>query len=161
MLDQYQGVRRFEQTDDVVQGALIRLLRSLEEVRPNSAREFFGLVNEQIRRELLDLIKRRKAGKRPPFQQLPMNADSSGGEVLELTAADESPSELDKWQHFHEAIAQLPELERETVGLIYYQGWSQKDVAAYLQVSDRQVRRYWVSACFKIRQTLNSDLPSL
>src|SRR5438874_5131516 len=57
MLRDFPGVRRWEQTDDVLQGALVRLLRALEAVRPASARAFLGLSAEQVRRELLDLAR--------------------------------------------------------------------------------------------------------
>src|SRR5438034_9462785 len=55
MLQQYPRVRRWEETGDVLQNALLRLFRALKTVRPDSARAFFGLAAEQIRRELLDL----------------------------------------------------------------------------------------------------------
>src|SRR5262249_36777335 len=57
MLKGVPGVRRWEQTDDVLQNALVRLLRALEDLRPATLREFFGLATEQLRRELLDLAR--------------------------------------------------------------------------------------------------------
>ncbi len=57
MLQDFPGVRRWEETDDVSQNAIQRLLRALRAVRPASMREFFGLAAMQIRRELLDLAK--------------------------------------------------------------------------------------------------------
>src|SRR5947209_1947397 len=55
MLQGFPGVHRWAQTDDVLQSALMRLLRALEAVRPATVRELFGLSAEMIRRELLDL----------------------------------------------------------------------------------------------------------
>src|SRR6266436_2863883 len=57
MLRRFPAVRRWEQTGDVMQNALLRLLRALEEVEPASVRDFFGLAAEQMRRELLDLAR--------------------------------------------------------------------------------------------------------
>src|SRR5438445_5611148 len=57
MLKGYPGVQRWAETDDVLQNALLRLLRALQEVWPASTREFFGLAAEQMRRELLDLAR--------------------------------------------------------------------------------------------------------
>src|SRR5438445_6691932 len=57
MLKGYPGVQRWAETDDVLQNALLRLLRALNEVQPSSAREFLGLAATQIRRELLDLAR--------------------------------------------------------------------------------------------------------
>ena len=57
MLRRYPRVQRWTDTEDVLQNALLRLLRALEQVQPGSMREFFGLAAEQMRRELLDLAK--------------------------------------------------------------------------------------------------------
>src|SRR5688572_22008206 len=54
-LRRFPAVQRWEQTDDVLQGAAQRLYRALESVRPANAREFFGLCSAMIRRELIDL----------------------------------------------------------------------------------------------------------
>ena len=57
MLKGHPAVRRWAQTDDVLQGALLRLLRAVQNVHPSSMREFFGLATQQIRRELIDLAR--------------------------------------------------------------------------------------------------------
>jgi hypothetical protein len=54
MLRGFPAVQRWADTRDVLQASLLRLLHALEEVRPSSSRDFFGLAAEQIRRELLD-----------------------------------------------------------------------------------------------------------
>ena len=58
MLRRYPHVRRWEQTDDLLQAALVRLHRSLADVRPESLRHFDNLAAAQIRRELIDLARR-------------------------------------------------------------------------------------------------------
>src|SRR5437868_10813669 len=55
MLHTHPAVQRWAQTDDVLQGALLRLARALQSVRPANAREFFALAAQQVRRELIDL----------------------------------------------------------------------------------------------------------
>src|SRR5687767_6098578 len=57
MLRSHPAVQRWAQTDDVLQGALVRLARALESLRPASAREFFALAAQQLRRELIDLAR--------------------------------------------------------------------------------------------------------
>src|ERR1051326_1878602 len=57
MLRRYPSVQRWAETDDVLQNALLRLLRALQEVWPSSTREFLGLAAAQMRRELLDLAR--------------------------------------------------------------------------------------------------------
>src|SRR5271155_5234791 len=57
MLRRYPQVRRWEQTDDLLQAALMRLHRSLAEVRPEGVKHFDSLAAVQIRRELIDLAR--------------------------------------------------------------------------------------------------------
>src|SRR5262245_23695792 len=57
MLRSYPRVRRWEETADVVQSALLRLQRALEAVKPASLRDYYRLAALQIRRELLDLVR--------------------------------------------------------------------------------------------------------
>ena len=57
MLQQYPGVRRWEQTDDILQNAALRLCRALKKIRPESVHGFVRLAALQIRRELIDLAR--------------------------------------------------------------------------------------------------------
>ena len=57
MLRGYPGVARWEQTDDVLQDASLRLCRALENLVPESPRSFFNLAAVQIRRVLIDLAR--------------------------------------------------------------------------------------------------------
>src|SRR5690349_18929280 len=57
MLRGYPRVRRWAETDDVLQSALVRLCRALEQVRPPSVRDFYALATTQVRRELIDLAR--------------------------------------------------------------------------------------------------------
>src|SRR5260370_30168381 len=57
MLRDYPGVHRWTETDDVLQSALLRLLRALHQARPKATRESFPLPPYQIRREMLDLAR--------------------------------------------------------------------------------------------------------
>ena len=57
MLRNYPHLHRWERTDDVFQTAVMRLHRSLTEVKPESVSQFFGLAATQIRRTLIDLVR--------------------------------------------------------------------------------------------------------
>src|SRR5262245_23375044 len=50
MLRGFPRVARWEQTDDILNNAVVRLMRALREVRPGTVREFYGLASEQMRR---------------------------------------------------------------------------------------------------------------
>src|SRR5262245_66628998 len=58
MLRRYPRVKRWEETDDVLQNVLLRLRRTLSQVKPVSVADFLRLASVNIRRELLDLVKR-------------------------------------------------------------------------------------------------------
>ncbi len=158
MLKEFPRVRRWAQTDDVLQSALIRLLRALEEVHPASVREFFALTTEQIRRELIDLA-RHYFGPRGPGAK---HASRGGGdEALAYEPAEQSrePSDLAVWCEFHEQVNRLPAEEREVVGLLYYQELPQAEAAAVLGVTVRTVQRRWHSALLNLHEILKDQWP--
>src|SRR5262245_25284397 len=76
MLKGFPNVRRWEDTCDVLQNALPRLLRALQTIQPDSMKGFFCLAAEQIRRELVDLARRYK-GIRGQVGSLPEDSDGS------------------------------------------------------------------------------------
>jgi RNA polymerase sigma-70 factor (ECF subfamily) len=79
MIEGYPKVHRWEQTDDVIQNAVIRLQRTLQQLTVAAARDFFRLVTLQIRRELLDLASI-TTGRRTPARITPRTrAGSFGG----------------------------------------------------------------------------------
>ena len=156
MLRGFPGVRRAEQTGDVLQGALVRLLRALRTVSPGSTRAFFGLAAEQIRRELLDLAHRHRA-RRGPLQVGLVALSPSGAAGL----SDTPPDDLDHWAAFHEAVAKLPGDERDVFMLAFYQGWKQADIAALFQVDERTVRRRWQAGCLRLNERLGGWLPTV
>lgn len=148
-LKRFPRVGRFVDLDDVVQGALVRLLAAFREVRPNSRQHFFALVNELIRRELLDLVKRYYG---------PLGAGTNVGPVVlgdgpgeHAPAAPDLERELDRLAAFHQAVAELPPEEREAVALTYYHDWSQAEIADLFHVSVRTVQRRLDSAMEKLR----------
>src|SRR6516165_7798940 len=57
MLRGFPNVRRWADTDDVLQSALMRLLHTLQATRPENTRHFANLAALHIRRELLDLAR--------------------------------------------------------------------------------------------------------
>ncbi len=57
MLRGYPALRRWVETDDVLQNSFMRLMRALEKVKIESPRHFMALSALQIRRELIDLTR--------------------------------------------------------------------------------------------------------
>jgi RNA polymerase sigma-70 factor (ECF subfamily) len=147
MLRRFPGVARWEQTGDLLQNALLRLLRALEAVEATSVRDFFGLAAEQMRRELLDLARRYQARRA---------AGASSAAAPEPATPADDPAELERWCAFHQAVGRLPPEQRDVVSLIYYHGWTQAEVAEHLGVARRSVQRYWASALVTLHGMLRA-----
>jgi RNA polymerase sigma factor (sigma-70 family) len=159
MLNRFPRVARWVDAEDVLQNASLRLIRALGEVRPCSMRDFYALASTQIRRELLDMTKSLYGPEGEGANHGSVCANDSGANwQLDLPTRDDDDRELEKWRHFHEEVERLPTEEREVVGLIFYQGWKQEEVAGMFGVSVRTVQRWWQNALKRL-QSLLSDWP--
>ena len=145
----FPRVGRFVELDDVIQGSLVRLVAAFREVRPTSRRHFYALANELIRRELLDLAKHFYGPRGEGTNLAGVGVGEGEGEVS--PAAADPGAELDRLAAFHQAVEGLPVEEREAVGLTYYHGWTQIQVADLFGVSVRTVQRWLETATEKLR----------
>jgi RNA polymerase sigma-70 factor (ECF subfamily) len=162
MLRQFPNIRPAADTGDVLSGALMRLMETIQKIDPlpASTRDFFGLAAEHVRRELLDLARHYGAAKRRgEGRRLGLAGSGESGEDFDLPDRADEADDLERWTAFHEAVAQLPDEEREVIGLSFYHGWTQVQIAEVLQVSERTVRRYWQSAVLRLGEALGGDLP--
>lgn len=155
MFQKYARVAQFVDVEDVIQSSLIRLLNAFRQIRPESRRHFYALTNELIRRELLDLVKH-YYGPRGHGTNLG-GAVIGEGEGEHSPAAPEYAVDLERTAAFHDAVAELPAEEREVIGLTYYHGWSQLEIANLFQVSIRTVQRWLESATDRLRERLGPD----
>jgi RNA polymerase sigma-70 factor (ECF subfamily) len=154
MLRAFPNVRRWEETNDVLQNAIIRLLRTLESIRPASTRDFLNLAVVHIRRELLDLARHHK--NRANQMNASPGSDANLDPMAQIPEKSPEGTELDRWCAFHDQVEKLPAEEREVVGLIFYHGWTQAQVAELFDISDRTVRRRWEDAMKKLHSTLGT-----
>lgn len=158
MLGDFQRVRRWAQTDDVLQNALVRLLGALRDVKPSTPRDFLALATLQIRRELLDLARRyygpHGIGANHDSEA---HADSEHRGRSDPADARDEPSSLAQWTELHEQIGALPDEERDVVGLLFYQGLSQTETAELLSISVRSVQRRWHDALYKLHRVWNRE----
>jgi RNA polymerase sigma factor (sigma-70 family) len=140
----FPGVARWEETDDVLQAASMRLLESLKAVKPRTVREFFGLAATQIRRTLIDLA-RHYGGKHGIGAKHATNErhGDKGREQPEKVDETNDPSGLSEWTEFHKQIDELPEEQREVFDLLYYHGLPQAEAAQILGMSARTLKRRW------------------
>lgn len=146
-------LRRWMQTDDVFQDAVIRLHRALANVKLESVRHFFNLAAVQIRRTLLDLAKHHR-GRAVKHHTDGQPADDEGGSLHDRA---EQPEDLEAWSAFHAQVEALPDDEKEVVNLLFYEALSQEEVASVLGISLRTVKRRWHSARCRLREKLNEN----
>jgi RNA polymerase sigma factor (sigma-70 family) len=157
MLRNYPGVRRWTETDDVLQGAMIRLHRSLSQVRPETTRLFFGLAATQIRRELIDLARHHYGP-----EGNGANHHTDGGEAVENSLDGRSePHSLIEWTNFHNQVENLPEEQRNVFDLLWYKGLTQPEAAEVLGISLATLKRRWQLARLLMHDALKGEPPFL
>ena len=162
MLADDAAVRRWEETDDVLQNTLLRLHRALREVKPERARDFIMFAAEQIRRELIDLF-RRHYGKKGIGANHATDAVSGHSETPgKADPADDTynPASLAEWTEFHTGIDRLPEQEREVFHLLWYEGLTQSKAAEILGVCRETVNHRWRVACLLLYRSRQGEPPN-
>jgi RNA polymerase sigma-70 factor (ECF subfamily) len=154
MLRDDPRLRRWEQTGDVLQNAVLRLHRSLASLRPESASQFYGLAAVQIRRELTDLARHHFGPEGAAAHHHTDRADQADGPVGNKADPGGEPSTLAEWTDFHEKVQRLPQTEREVIDLLWYQGLTQAEAARVLGVTERTVKNRWRGAKLELRRLL-------
>jgi RNA polymerase sigma-70 factor (ECF subfamily) len=147
MLGSYPAVHRWEQTDDVMQNALLRLDRALAKVQPETVRGFFQLAAKLIRQELIDLG-RHYLG--------PQGIGPNHASGANLT---EAQGQIEVFTRFQELVEGLATEERKVVDLVFYQGMTLAEAAVSLEVSERTVKRRWRSARLALYEQLQTEVP--
>lgn len=156
MLRGFPNVQPYIDCDDLLQGSILRFLRTLRLIYPATTRDFFNLAAVHMRRELLDLARRAKRTIATCSLQVSRDEELQA-DVVDACSSSQALKDFAFWIRFHEAVDSLPVEEREVVGLIFYHGWTQQQIAELFQVSMRTIRRRWVSACQRLRAMLQKD----
>jgi RNA polymerase sigma factor (sigma-70 family) len=158
MLRRYPHVRRWEETDDLLQAALVRLHRSLAEVRPEDVPHFDNLAATQIRRELIDLA-RSYHGPEGLGANHHTDGTDPGNRLAQVAKGTGRPESLEEWTAFHEAVDLLPDEERQVMDLLWYRGLTHAQAAEALGVATKTVQRRWAYARLLIREALQGEQP--
>lgn len=161
MLRGYDGVRRWEETADVFQNAVIRLCRAVDELRPPNARAFYRLAAVQIRRELIDLARHYYGP-----EGAGAHHSTQGGGVADSAPPRPEPADptpgpagLALWTDFHRQVESLADDDREVFDLLWYQGLNQEEAAGVVGVSVRTIKSRWRSARLRLHAALGGALP--
>ena len=161
MLADFRVVRRWDDTDDVVQNATLRFLRTLDRTEVESARHLLALAAMQIRRELLDLAKRYRGPESHASHHESNSLRVDGRRVMRTDVVpDPNDGVGDVWTRFHEVIETLPPEEREVFDLAWFAGAEQAEVANLVGCSIRTVKRRWEAAKQRLRDAIEGERPS-
>jgi RNA polymerase sigma-70 factor (ECF subfamily) len=159
-------LHRLEDTDDVLNAAVLRLLRRLQsDNKPDTVREFFRRAGREVRCALLDLTKHYFGPEGPAVREVRAETPSSAGAEIspENVTSTFDPGRLAQWTEFHRLVEGLPDEEREAFELLWYQGLTQDEAAHLLGVSEATVKRRWTAARLRLGAALrpaDPDAPS-
>jgi RNA polymerase sigma factor (sigma-70 family) len=158
MLKRDDRIGGWEEPDDVLQNAAIRLWRALEQVTPSNVDEFLGLAATQIRRELLDLARHyfgpQGQGSNQVGSGLDGGVDGTPGPRFEGVETTYDPTRLATWTEFHRAVEALPADERSLCEMLWYLGLPQEEVAKALKVDISTVKRRWRGVRLKLHRVV-------
>lgn len=144
----FPRVAAYEQTDDVIQSVMLRLLKGWDGVVDHDPAEYLCRVSRLLREVLLDLARKHfgSAGKRPP---VPLT-DDVGSDTLD-------PAALAAYTEFHTAVEGLPDHLRRVVDLHWYQELPHAEASSLLGIGESTCRKYWVEARVLLARRLGGN----
>lgn len=157
MLWRFPNVRRWEETDDILQQTLLRLDRMLDRVEVGSTRDFLRLAATNIRRLLIDYA-RHYGGPRGLGTNHATPDHDESGDRAPGEAAPEAEAMLG-WSEFHERVSALPDEEAEAFELLWYHELTQEEAARLLGLSVSTVKRRWQAARIRLMESFGGELP--
>ena len=154
-----------EHSYDLFQEAPLRLTQLLKTNGPDSIQGFRSLAWLQMRRRLRELIQKH-FGRRSAIQRIHKteSVDAIGRDRLAgLTVADpgDALDLLIACTEFYETSGKLPEPERTVLDLLFDCDVPQEKTANLLSVSERDVRRNWLTARRRIGRKIGNCWPNL
>jgi RNA polymerase sigma factor (sigma-70 family) len=155
LLRSFGGEQRVELwTMDVFNEAYPRLSKALDDVKPTSARQFFGLARLQMQRALLDQV-RKPARPTPLSDGGPAHDDEARARQIADPTNEAERREL--MVDLFDAVGALPENEADTVWL-KLSGYTHREIGEFLGVHKDTIDRYWNKACVKLARPLGPFL---
>jgi RNA polymerase sigma factor (sigma-70 family) len=163
MMQKYDRLQRWVDIDDILQSAIVRLLRAMGSTPVNSVQDFFSLAALQIRRELIDLCRHyfgpHGVGANHESARVDGSPQGDWRPLVEPAGTDENQQELAFWKDFHLLIERLPAGERCVFDLVWYHGMTQTEASMILGLSEAKVKRLWVAARDQLKTSLGGRLP--
>ena len=138
-------------TTALVHEAYLRLLGS-GPVSANDRVKFFGAASQAMQRVLIDYARARRRKKRGDGQvPIPL-------EEVEAFLSDRQAGELLALEDALDRLGALDERSAQVVRLRFFGGLQMKEIAELLDLSERTVRRDWITARAWLRKEVAMDL---
>ena len=153
-------IHQFEDTDDVLDGAVIRLREALRECCPETVADYYRLASVQIRRELIRLARHYYCSvgwgtlQRLNGFATQNHNDFMGGVIANDTSPSRQAARNEEWEQLHLQIAALPDDLRQVGDLVWLHGLTNQQASQALGVSERTIRRRWLRARLQLQHSL-------
>lgn len=158
-------LRRWEQTDDLMQQTLTRLHKHLARCPATSTAAFLSHAALEMRHALIDLVRHyfgpQGQGAHHHTATAPSDADSTPrGEPTDPAPTPSQQALLaERWEKLYRAVEALPDDKRAVVELVWFHGLTHAQGAALLGMSERTVGRHWRAARVTLFDELQGEIP--
>jgi len=161
------ALRKKVEPDDIFQDTSAEAVRSLSGAAITE-RDPFGWLCQIAERKIIDLHRRFfDAQKRDAGREVPLSAPSGGGEtqnaglinmlVASMTTPSQAFSRNAREERLFEALAALPEDQREALRLRYIENLPSKQIAERLSKTDAAVRVMLTRSLKKLQDLLGEE----
>ena len=162
ILNDIPTVRRFEDSDDLLQNSVVRLWKYLSDHQPETPVDYFRLAACLIRRELIDLSRYHyghPTSVRSAETDLSSTRESAKIGEWPPAGNDDSfnPQKLSQWTEFHEYVETLSDEDRSLFDLLWYQGLTMGETSELLSIPLRTLGRRWKMVRVRLYRDLLSD----
>lgn len=142
----FRLVRVTHDTNDLMQETSIKLMTSIKALKPESTRQFLGLVGKNMRWVLIDLHRQCSGPQSYEANRATNVFRGSDGElqhhVDQVADAGDDP-DLTRFERLHEAAERLDEADQELFHMRWFVGMTHAQIAAQLGCCDKTAKREW------------------
>lgn len=157
----YDGLRRWEQTDDVVQQLSTRMLRALDTQSLTTPRDFFKLAATNLHWELKALREHHQAAKRSGrLLETNTEHDPKGGPPMvgrKLAEAAARPDWDETMARYLDAIEGVSADDREMLDLVILNGLTQEEAAATIEMPLSTFKRHYGDARLRLARRIREQ----
>jgi len=145
-LRQFDRLRRFEDTDDVLVGAQVRFATALRGRRFETLDDFLRFGAALIGHQLIDFSRHYFGPLGQGRREIALDGSGSARALMDPADPAAGPADLARQIDIDGVIDRLPAEHRDLFHALYYLGLTQKDAADVLDISLSTLKRRWVEA---------------